>query len=65
MQDELSYTMNRREMHEQQTNRDQGFVTSQNRFVDRKEAYEIALAADQLIGPPLGEQGFLYSEDIY
>lgn len=43
-----------------------GFLTNLNRFVDRKEAKLIAIAADQLIGnthPSPG--GGLFSEDIY
>lgn len=46
----------------------QGFLTNTNRFVDRKEAYNIAFRADQLIGPnkgiPTNEIG-LTSEDLY
>jgi len=45
-----------------------GFITNKNRFVDRKEAYSIAFAADQIIGPNKGyaenEIG-LTSEDLY
>ncbi len=46
----------------------QGFVTSEDRYVDRKEAYKIAFAADQITGPnkgcPENEMG-LSSEDLY
>lgn len=46
----------------------QGFLTTTNRFVDRKEAYKIAFNADQIIGPnkgyPENEIG-LTSEDLY
>jgi hypothetical protein len=46
----------------------QGFLTNTNRFVDRKEAYKIAYAADQIIGPnkgyPENEIG-LTNEDLY
>ena len=38
----------------------QGFVTSSGRFVDRTEAAEIALAADQLHSPAT----YLFSEHI-
>lgn len=45
-----------------------GFITNTNRFVDRQEAYKIAFAADQMIGPnkgyPENEIG-LTSEDLY
>lgn len=45
----------------------QGFLTSKNRFVDRKEGMEIALAADQILPERMRilQEGFLYSEDIY
>lgn len=40
---------------------EQGFLTNKNRFVDRKEAAKIAIAAEQCI------EGIetLYSEDLY
>lgn len=45
-----------------------GFLTSENRFVDRKEAYTIAFNANQIIGPnkgiPTNDIG-LTSEDLY
>ena len=40
----------------------QGFLTSKNRFVDRKEAYKIALQAGQVEGK---EREKLFSEDLY
>lgn len=46
----------------------QGFLTSDNRFVDRKEAYKIAFDNDQIIGPNKGysENSIgLTSEDLY
>ena len=64
MHDELSYTMTRKQMHEAKTDTDQGFITSRNRFVDRKEGLAIQIAA----GIPCfrGEYGNeLYSEDLY
>ena len=46
----------------------QGFITNTNRFVNRKEAYQIAYSANQIIGPnkgyPTNEIG-LTSEDLY
>lgn len=42
---------------------DQGFYTSRGRFVDRKEAFEIAKSAGQI---ETGEdRGVLFSEDLY
>lgn len=42
----------------------QGFLTSTGRFVDRKEAYRIAMEAGQ-IGEGAGYGGELFSEDLY
>ncbi len=39
----------------------QGFLTSKNRFVERKEAGEIAFKAGQISEPT----DFLFSEDLY
>ncbi len=47
---------------------EQGFLTSENRFVGRKEAYKIAFEADQIIGPNkvYAENNIgLTSEDLY
>ena len=41
----------------------QGFLTSTNRFVDRKEGMQIALAANQVINQYHSDN--LYSEDLY
>ncbi len=46
----------------------QGFMTNQDRFVDRKEAFQIARLADQIYGPNKGEAENsigLTSEDLY
>lgn len=44
----------------------QGFLTSKNRFVDRKEALEIALKTGQVDPKNLGNPRIgLFSEDIY
>ena len=46
----------------------QGFITVANKFVDRQEAYKIAFAANQIIGPNKGysENSIgLTSEDLY
>lgn len=46
----------------------QGFITTENRFVDRKEAYKIAYNANQIIGPNKGCPTNLIgltSEDLY
>lgn len=42
----------------------QGFLTNTNRFVDRKEALEIAAKENQLLNP-LSVGNILFSEDIY
>lgn len=44
---------------------EQGFMTSQNRFVDRVEAWHIANDADQIKEGKKGGISILYSEDIY
>lgn len=43
----------------------EGFWTSKNRFVDRYEAKEIAVAANQLIVPIENTYNALYSEDVW
>jgi hypothetical protein len=43
------------------TNHTQGFLTSKNRFVDRKEAANIAIAANQCEKTVT----MLFSEDLY
>lgn len=46
----------------------QGFLTSENRFVDRQEAYKIAFEQNQIIGPNKGKPTNiigLTSEDLY
>lgn len=45
---------------------DQGFYTSNGRFVDRKKAYEIAFYANQVEhGILFDESKRLFSEDLY
>jgi hypothetical protein len=63
MTGELSWTMNRQEMSKVEDI--QGFITNQNRFVDRKEALIIALENNQVrdISQIRGDN--LYSEDLY
>lgn len=41
----------------------QGFLTNQDRFVDRVEANKIAIEADQVYGNKIGDE--LFSEDLY
>ena len=65
MHNELSYTMSRKEMNEQETDRDQGFITSTGRYVGREEAWGIAEKAQQLNNRENKTPGYLYSEDIY
>lgn len=43
----------------------EGFWTSNDRFVDRYEAKEIAVAANQLIVPIEETYSALYSEDVW
>lgn len=45
----------------------QGFITSDDEFVDRTEAYKIASEAFQIIHPPFGTPtpGTLYTEDLW
>ena len=42
-----------------------GFMTSDDRFVDRVEAKKIAVAANQLIVPIEETYAALYSEDVW
>jgi hypothetical protein len=44
---------------------EQGFLTSKNRFVDRREAREIALLSGQVELDAVQNKHELYSEDIY
>ena len=60
--------INRPETVEQMKTEIQGFITNTNRFVDRKEAYDIAFEYDQIIGPNKGYSKNsigLTSEDLY
>lgn len=42
----------------------QGFYTSHGRYVNRKDAYKIAMEAGQISGE-YNENGILFSEDLY
>lgn len=42
----------------------QGFMTNKRRFVDRKEAFQIATDQNQII-EMIGDQKELYSENLY
>jgi len=42
----------------------QGFMTNHRRFVDRKEAFQIATKMNQIV-EMIGEQTELYSENLY
>ena len=44
---------------------EQGFVTSTGRFVDRKEAVDIAVAAGQTTHHEWGPRTLLFSEDLW
>jgi hypothetical protein len=43
----------------------QGFVTNTGRFVEREEAWDIAMAADQIIKRVGGDEGRLFSENLW
>lgn len=43
---------------------DQGFVDQRNNFLTREEAWKVAEAAGQILRVT-GEEGVLYSEDLY
>ena len=60
---ELSWTMNRQEIGK--VEKVQGFVTTEGRFVDRKEGLKIALENDQVIDKTQIRGDNLYSEDLY
>ena len=63
MNDQLSWDMTRQQI--KQLNQEQGFITSRNKFVDRKTALLIALENNQVkdLSQIRGEE--LYSEDLY
>lgn len=61
LNNELSWTMNRQEI--SKLNRIEGFVTSKNRFVDRREAFLIAKRNKQIINDVFSKD--LYSENLY
>lgn len=67
MNDEISYELLRKQFLEEKEKPIQGFITTKNRFVDRKEAYKIQIAAGVKSKlkhlPYLGQE--LYSEDLY
>ena len=60
---ELSWKLNRQEI--SKIKRTQGFITNQNRFVDRKEGLIIALANNQVLDKKEIRGDELYSEDLY
>ena len=59
--DELSWNMTRQQISE--LKKIQGFITSKNRFVNRKEALNIALMRHQIITSSYNKE--LYSENLY
>lgn len=63
--DEMSYSNSRKQLIKLQINKDQGFITSKNRYVGREEAWELAKAAGQIIERKHQTEGYLYSEDLY
>jgi hypothetical protein len=63
LNNELSWTMNRQEI--LKLKKIEGFITSNNHFVDRTEALIIALENDQVIDKTQLRGNKLYSEDLY
>ena len=63
MHDKLSYTMNRQEI--AKLNVENGFMTSEDKFVDRGEAMKIAAASGQVFQSKDHPASELYSEDLY
>jgi len=65
MNSELSWGYNRKQILEFKS--EQGFITSENVFVDRVTAFKIAKESKQFLNNKLyeKEEGPLYSEDIY
>ena len=61
--DELSWTLSRQQICKIKI--EQGFITSQNRFVDRDEGLNIALLNNQVLDKSEIRGNQLYSEDIY
>lgn len=61
--DKLSWSRTREQIGK--LHKEQGFITSKNRFVDRVEALEIATNSGQVIDKSLVRGGQLYSEDLY
>jgi hypothetical protein len=59
---QLSWDLSRSQI--KKIEKEQGFVTSDGRFVDRQQAWKIAESAGQIIRQS-GGKGTLYSEDIY
>ncbi len=60
---QLSWTLNRQQI--SALKKEQGFVTTHNRFVGREEALQIALAQNQIKDLSQIRGTDLYSEDLY
>lgn len=64
MNDELSWTHTRKQI--QEMVKEQGFITSNNRFVDRAEAYQLQVAAGIASASQDNYRyAELFSEDLY
>jgi hypothetical protein len=61
--DELSWNMSRKEI--SKVEKTEGFITNQNRFVDRKEGLIIALDNNQVLDKNEIRGNGLHSEDLY
>ena len=60
---ELSWKLNQQEI--SKIKREQGFITNENRFVDREEGLLIALANKQVLDEKEIRGKQLHSEDLY
>jgi len=63
MNDQLSWSSTREQIGK--LNTEQGFITSKNRFVDRKDALQIAIKNNQVLDKDNVRGDQLYSEDLY
>lgn len=61
--DEMSWKMSREQMKDIKLI--QGFITNENRFVDREEAFVIALKNNQILKDSENYGRKLYSENLY
>ncbi len=65
MRDEISFNHTRKEMMHMKLFEDQGFMTSENRYVDRVEGLRLQKAAEIKSADKDGYRTILFSEDLY